>query len=225
MSKTSHPMKPDRRRTGLPAHAGAADRETRRQILEAAEALFIEHGFKGVSMKDVAEAVAITPAALYYHFPAGKEELFAETIRHFLQTMVERAFLAVDPAANFRQRLTQLTRNVLTVPVDRLSSLLRDAHEYLKREKPDIGRDIAREYTERMAAVFQEAIDAGEIIAQIPAELLVTLHQGMCTALLTRRHFLGEPVGISDGTSNEDGLAETVVAVFLDGVGRAPPDA
>ncbi|MGZ3583600.1 MAG: TetR/AcrR family transcriptional regulator [Ktedonobacterales bacterium] len=214
-------MKPERRRTESAGHTRMTDRETRRQIVEAAEALFIEHGFKGVSMKDVAEAVAITPAALYYHFPNGKEELFADTIRYFLQQTIERAFQAMEPASSFRQRLTQLTRNVLTTPVDRLSPLLRDAHEYLKEDRRDFGRDIAHSYTERMAAIFQEAVNTGEITAQIPAELLVTLHQGMCTALLTRRHFQGELAEARD----EERLAETVVAVFLDGIGRAPPEA
>ncbi len=214
-------MKPKRRRTESGGHTRMADRETRHQILEAAEALFIEYGFKGVSMKDVADAVAITPAALYYHFPGGKEELFADTIRYFLQQTLERAFQAMEPSSNFRQRLMQLTRNILTIPVDRLSPLLRDAHEYLKEEKPDFGRAIAHGYTERMAAIFQEAIDGGEVTAQIPAELLVTLHQGMCTALLTQRHFHGELARPGD----EERLAETVVAVFLDGVGRTPPDA
>jgi AcrR family transcriptional regulator len=210
----------DRRRTGAAGHhAAAADRETRRQIVEAAEALFIERGYKGVSMKDVADAVAITPAALYYHFPDGKDELFAETIRHFLQQVLERAFQAVGPSASFRERLTRLTRNVLTIPVDRLAPLMRDAHDYLREEKPEFGRDIVRGYTERMASIFQEAIDAGEIRAGIPAELLVTLHQGMCTALLTRRHFQGE----ESWDGGEEHLAKTLVAVFLDGLGRAPP--
>ncbi len=210
----------DRRRTGATGHhAAAADRETRRQILEAAEALFIEHGFKGVSMKDVADAVAITPAALYYHFPNGKDELFADTIRHLLQQMLDRSFQAVGPTVSFRERLRQLTRNLLSLPVDRLAPLMRDAHEYLREDKPEFGRDIVRSYTERMAAIFQEAIDASEVTALIPAELLVTLHQGMCTALLTRRHFQGEEAPVGD----EEQLAETLVAVLLDGVGRAPP--
>lgn len=213
-------MKSGRRWTAMAGHTRMADRETRRKILEAAEALFIEHGFKGVSMKDVAHVVEITPAALYYHFPGGKEELFADTIRHFLKQTLERAFQAMEPDSSFRERLMQLTRNILAIPVDRLSPLLRDAHEYLKEEQPDFGRDIARSYTERMAAIFQEAIDGGQITAQIPAELLVTLHQGMCTALLTRRHLGGELAQ----TQDEERLAETVVAVFLDGVGRAPPD-
>ncbi len=216
-------MRPERRRAEIVGHTRMTDGETRRQIVEAAEALFIERGFKGVSMKDVAEAVAITPAALYYHFPDGKEELFADTIRHFLQQTIERAFQAMEPAANFRQQLMQLTRNLLATPVDRLSPLLRDAHDYLKEDRLDFGRAITQSYTERMAGIFQEAVNAGEITAQIPAELLVTLHQGMCTALLTRRHFRGELAETE--TRDEERLAETVVAVFLDGTGRAPPDA
>ncbi|HEY7780844.1 MAG TPA: TetR/AcrR family transcriptional regulator [Ktedonobacterales bacterium] len=216
---SSEPGSNDKRRTDATRHVGAPDRETRRQILAAAEALFIEHGYKGASMKDVAEAVAITPAALYYHFPGGKEELFADTVSQFLRETLERAFQAVEPDRDFRERLTQLTRNVLSVPVDRLSPLLRDAHEYLKADKPELGREIARGYTARVAAIFQEAIDTGAIAAGIPAELLVTLHQGMCTALLSRRHFRGEAAAAGD----DERLAKTVVAVFLDGVGRAPP--
>lgn len=217
-------MKPDRRRTGTAGQVGAADRETRQQILEAAEALFVEHGFKGVSMKDVAEAVAITPAALYYHFPAGKEELFAETIRHFVQAMLERAFLAVNPTANFRERLTQLTRNLLSIPVDRLTLLLRDAHEYLKPERPEFGRRIARDYAERMTAMFGEAMSAGEIDDTIPADLLATLHQGMCVALLNRRRFRNDGGASGDeGDEARGDVARMVVAALLDGVGRAPP--
>ena len=46
-----------------------SDFETRNRIIQASILLFKEKGFKGGSMKDVAEAVSITPAALYYYFP------------------------------------------------------------------------------------------------------------------------------------------------------------
>jgi AcrR family transcriptional regulator len=63
----------------------AGDRETRQQILEVARELFLSRGYKGVSMKDVAEEIQVTSAALYYHFPGGKQELFFNMI----QTMLE----------------------------------------------------------------------------------------------------------------------------------------
>ena len=42
----------------------AGDHETRRQVLEAAQQLFLAKGYKGVSMKEVAEVVQVTSAAL-----------------------------------------------------------------------------------------------------------------------------------------------------------------
>lgn len=39
------------------------------QILETAKKLFAAKGFEGVSMRDLASAVGITPGALYHYFP------------------------------------------------------------------------------------------------------------------------------------------------------------
>jgi len=214
-------MKPERRMPSAADGPQAADGETRRQILDAAEGLFVARGFKGVSMKDVADAVRVTPAALYYHFPEGKEELFAETIRHIFRETAERAFVGLDASSGFRERLTTLTRNVLTLPVDRLAPLLRDAHEFLPRRdrNHDLMRDIALQFTEGLARVFREAAAAGEVTADIPPDLLAALHQGMCVALLNRRHFAPERIQPFD----ERRLAETLVSTLLDGIGRAPP--
>lgn len=47
--------------------------ETRDIILSTAVSLFSEMGFNGVSMRVLAKAVKITPAALYYYFPTKKD--------------------------------------------------------------------------------------------------------------------------------------------------------
>ena len=43
---------------------------TAERILRAARALFEKHGERGVSMRGVAQAVGITPMAIYRHFPS-----------------------------------------------------------------------------------------------------------------------------------------------------------
>lgn len=48
---------------------------TRARILEAARDLFTEKGYEKISLREVAEVVGITKAALYYYFPT-KEKLF-----------------------------------------------------------------------------------------------------------------------------------------------------
>src|SRR3954463_138895 len=48
---------------------------TRRRMLEAAERLFLEHGFDGTSLRMLTAAADVNLAAVNYHF-GGKEELF-----------------------------------------------------------------------------------------------------------------------------------------------------
>lgn len=57
--------------------------DTRDRILEVALELFISQGYDKVSLREIAEQVGVTKAALYYHF-ASKEEL--------LKTLVEPMF-------------------------------------------------------------------------------------------------------------------------------------
>ncbi|XXF12314.1 TetR/AcrR family transcriptional regulator [Pseudomonas sp. D1-36] len=46
------------------------------RILAAAARMFIEHGYEGASMEEIAKAAAVTRQALYNRFPDGKESLF-----------------------------------------------------------------------------------------------------------------------------------------------------
>lgn len=45
---------------------------TRRRILKTALALFSRNGFHGASIRDIARAIGLTEAAIYYHFPSKR---------------------------------------------------------------------------------------------------------------------------------------------------------
>lgn len=47
----------------------------REEILDAAAGLFVDRGFEGTSTREIAEAVGIRQASVYYHFPSGKDEI------------------------------------------------------------------------------------------------------------------------------------------------------
>jgi len=57
----------------------AGDLAPRDQVLDAAAALFAEHGYAGTSTRAIAERVGIRQASLYYHF-AGKDEILLELL-------------------------------------------------------------------------------------------------------------------------------------------------
>jgi AcrR family transcriptional regulator len=194
----------------------AGDRETRQQILEAARELFLARGYKGVSMKEVAEEVQVTSAALYYHFPGGKQDLFFSVIQMMLEEWTQGALLATTQAQGLREGLTRLTQYLLTLPIDRFSILARDIHEnVLDRNTQRVALEqLQNVFVQHVTDLFQRAIDAGEITWEIPAAVLATMYEGMSISLLRSQHLA---IG---GTERYDAgqLAGFVVSVLLRGI-------
>ena len=158
------------------------DQETRRRILTEAAALFLAKGYKGVSMKEIAEAVEVTSAALYYHFPKGKEDLFTTMIQ---TVFVDEGVAGIDQALaateDVRERLTLLTSALLTLPLDeRLSALFRDAREHLKDPAhQQVILSLLDRIRRQVTGLFQAAHDAGAIRPDLPVNALVGLYMGM----------------------------------------------
>src|SRR5215468_3514083 len=158
------------------------DQETRQQILTKAADLFLAKGYKGVSMKEIAEAVEITSGALYYHFPKGKEDLFTTVIQ---TVFVDEGVAGIDQTLattqGVRERFTLLTSTLLTLPLDeRLSVLLRDAREHLKDpEHQQVILSLLDRIKQQVTSFFQAAQNAGEIRADLPVKVLVGLYMSM----------------------------------------------
>ena len=55
--------------------------DTRQRILDVALDLFIEQGFDGASLRQIAERLGVTKAALYYHFESKDDILMALHMR------------------------------------------------------------------------------------------------------------------------------------------------
>lgn len=58
--------------------------DTRQRILDTALRLFAERGYAGTSIRDIAEELGVTKAAVHYHF-AAKEQIVVGLLRPFLQ--------------------------------------------------------------------------------------------------------------------------------------------
>lgn len=74
----------------------------REQILEAAARLFTSKGYAATSTREIAEAVGIRQASLYYHFTGKGEivtELLAQTIRPTVDSVARIESLTDDPDA------------------------------------------------------------------------------------------------------------------------------
>jgi AcrR family transcriptional regulator len=59
---------------------------TKDRILDAAEALFMEHGFEATTLRQITAAASVNLAAVHYHF-GSKEELFQAVLTRRLDPM------------------------------------------------------------------------------------------------------------------------------------------
>lgn len=127
-------------RQGRPRHIPTRSQLTpREQILDAAALLFTGQGFAATSTREIADAVGIRQASLYYHF-AGKDgilgNLLEKTVRPTLDSLDELAQIEGDEARlyalAFRDArvLAELEHNIGMLPTH-----------------PDVaGADACREY-------------------------------------------------------------------------------
>jgi AcrR family transcriptional regulator len=85
----------------------AKARVTRERILEAASELFTEQGYDATSLREIAERLGFTKAALYYHFQSKDEILRAllEPFETTVRELVER-LEAADDAEGWAAALT-----------------------------------------------------------------------------------------------------------------------
>ncbi|WP_199721437.1 TetR/AcrR family transcriptional regulator [Cellulomonas rhizosphaerae] len=86
---------------------------TREQILGTAMRLFVEQGYDKTSLREIAEAVGVTKAALYYHFRT-KDELVSSALAEYRDAVAEIvAWLRATPPSlerneGFVDRMTEL---------------------------------------------------------------------------------------------------------------------
>lgn len=87
--------------------------DRRALILEAADELFGDRGFDGVSMRDVAQHAGVNKALVFYYF-GSKDQLFEQVLdRYYAAHADALSATALDPEAPLRERLHALVSEYL----------------------------------------------------------------------------------------------------------------
>ena len=79
----------------IPLGPGSAPLATKARILDAAETLFMEHGFEATSLRLITAAAGVNLAAVNYHF-GSKEELFQAVLTRRLDPMNQARVALLD---------------------------------------------------------------------------------------------------------------------------------
>ncbi len=190
----------------------ALNRNLHDEILAAALNLFITHGYHGLSMRQIAEAVGVSKAALYYHF-RDKEQLFLAVLdiqlKH-LETLIDLA--AEKPTA--RQRIRRLVREILSQPVAMRAAIRLASQEMAQLSEPareSFTHSYHTRFIDKIRAVLKRGIDQGELRPIDP--------QVATWALLgiLYPYFFPAQAGEVPPASE---VIEPVLQIFLDGIAR-----
>ncbi|MBL8166101.1 MAG: TetR/AcrR family transcriptional regulator [Anaerolineae bacterium] len=76
------------------------DNQTYQRILDASERLFAELGYAAVSLQDIAQAVEMRHASLYYYAPKGKEQLYIAVMERGFKRHAEGLMSAIIDAGS-----------------------------------------------------------------------------------------------------------------------------
>lgn len=71
----------------VPLHRGL---DTRERVLQTAQSLFAERGYRGTSLRDIARKIGIKAPSLLHHFPS-KQQLYIAVLDRIFQGMEEAA--------------------------------------------------------------------------------------------------------------------------------------
>lgn len=134
-------------------------------ILETATRLFIERGYRGLAMRQIAEALGVSKAALYYYFK-DKEELLLAILNAHLEAMEGDFQRILAAPGHTRQKVQALMRCILAQPAEQ-RAVIRLFGQEKAHLSPAARQAFERAYHERfirpIVRLLEQGMEKGEL--------------------------------------------------------------
>ncbi|MEM9836203.1 MAG: TetR/AcrR family transcriptional regulator [Bacteroidota bacterium] len=154
------------------------DGATEAAILQAAKDAFIERGFAGARMQEIADKAGINKALLHYYF-RSKDKLFQRILQGVLDTTTPVMFNALGSDKPIMERLEILVHDFLEVlcanphyPMFIMHELSRYQEEFVKRLTGDPRKAAAILH---FFASVEKEVAAGKLRPIQPAHLMLNI--------------------------------------------------
>jgi len=141
----------------------------RKQLLAAAQQIFVAHGYHAAAMDDIAERAGVSKPVLYQHFP-GKLELYLALLDTHCDAIIAKVRDAMLATPDNKERVRGAVRAYFDF-VDHESEAFRLVFESDLRNDPQVRERVERVEQGSIAAVTETIIsDTG--VTPAHAELL-----------------------------------------------------
>jgi AcrR family transcriptional regulator len=155
----------------------------RKQLLSAAQEVFVAHGYHAAAMDDIAERAGVSKPVLYQHFP-GKLELYLALLDTHCDALVEKVRGAMAATTDNKDRVSGAMRAYYEF-VDHESEAFRLVFESDLRNDPQVRERVDRVERACIESIA-ETIMVDTDVPRGPAELLAA---GLVGAAVTSAQF------------------------------------
>jgi len=142
------------------------------EILSQALRLFLEKGYDGASMSDIAAAVGIQKASLYAHY-SGKEDIFSAVFSDVLEEyrLLISSFAARQAGENALAQLERIFREFLLYCLQSVKMRFWDrffyySPEFLRERMARETGETQQEFLRMIEQIITEGIEQGDIRRQ-----------------------------------------------------------
>lgn len=173
-----------RRRAAAQGGRGAGYHQRRSEIIGAAATVFKAKGYRGTSLADVADAVAMDRATLYYYV-GSKEELLDEVVTDVVLANLAAAEQIRDDDQPAPVKLERLVTGLMSSYAEHYPVLYvylqEDLGQVTARRQPwaQQMRLVNRRYEAAIVAIVQEGIEEGTLRPLTDARVLAFGLMGM----------------------------------------------
>lgn len=150
---------------------------TREAILDAAERAFVNEGYRGARIGDIAEAADVAVGSVYTHF-GNKDGLYLALAERAMDLFARYMAEAYQPAWSPLEQVMAAGDTYLRFHLEHPGAFRFLAFEGVETRLPIVDEALRARVADRVgalidgfAAKIQEAIDAGEIDADLDAHL------------------------------------------------------
>jgi len=184
--------------SALEKSLGSADQSVRRtEIIEISTNLFLERGFSGTSMSQLAAACGIRKASFYHHFRSKDELFIACVIKGYEGAVVRLAELERDDALTHKERISHVLEVLYDVTVYSPAGQMSPVIAEVSRSMPQLSERFFNEYIslqrDTLEKIVSRGVEAGEFHEPDPDVLYHLVFGPIVTLSLSRAMFASMP--------------------------------
>lgn len=179
-------------------------------ITNTAASLFILKGFKGSSMRDLAESIGVEAPSLYNHI-TSKSAILQEICFKVANLFTMNLDKVDTEDSSLLQKMEKILRFHIRMMVEEFEIVHISDHEWKHLSEPYLSnfKNQRKNYRARLARIVQEGINTKEIIALNPYVTVLTMLSAVGGIEVWHR---------SPKTVNATTIEENMVSIFIRGI-------